>query len=340
MFLKVGEKMKVGIPRGLLFYRFYALWKTFLEELGAEVVISPPTNKGIIQKGLTYAVEEICFPAKVFLGHVLYLKDRVDLIFIPRIVSFHRREYNCPKILALPDLARNLFNIPEERIIGDEINMREEGMRGWRRGFLNIGKHFTTKESKIMKALNLAEKAHKDYQANLKKGMLPEDLIDHKNPLPLREKKIVLLGHTYLLSDSYINMNITEKVNDLNYSVITPDMVDEEKKRYYLSTIPKPSFWTISNEIIGSTLYHLKERKPEVRGFIHLVSFECGPDSLVGELIERLLKREKESLPYLRLEIDEHTGEAGLVTRLEAFVDMMEWRYKSLESYVSPFASS
>ncbi|WP_409375820.1 acyl-CoA dehydratase activase-related protein, partial [Candidatus Sordicultor fermentans] len=273
--------MKVGIPRGLLFYRFYALWKTFLEELGAEVVISPPTNKGIIQKGLTYAVEEICFPAKVFLGHVLYLKDRVDLIFIPRIVSFHRREYNCPKILALPDLARNLFNIPEERIIGDEINMREEGMRGWRRGFLNIGKHFTTKESKIMKALNLAEKAHKDYQANLKKGMLPEDLIDHKNPLPLREKKIVLLGHTYLLSDSYINMNITEKVNDLNYSVITPDMVDEEKKRYYLSTIPKPSFWTISNEIIGSTLYHLKERKPEVRGFIHLVSFECGPDSLV-----------------------------------------------------------
>jgi len=191
-----------------------------------------------------------------------------------------------------------------------------------------------------MKALKLAEKAQKDYQANLKNGMLPEDLIDHKNSLPSREGKIVLLGHTYLLSDSYINMNIAKKVNDLNYSVITPDMVNEEKKRHYLSTIPKPSFWTISNEIIGTTLYHLKERKPEVRGFIHLVSFECGPDSLVGELIERLLKREKESLPYLRLEIDEHTGEAGLVTRLEAFVDMMEWRYKNIESHVSSFASS
>ncbi len=50
MFLKVGEKMKVGIPRGLLFYRFYALWKTFLEELGAEVVISPPTAKALSKK--------------------------------------------------------------------------------------------------------------------------------------------------------------------------------------------------------------------------------------------------------------------------------------------------
>ncbi len=332
--------MKVGIPRGLLFYRFYALWKTFLEELGAEVVVSPPTNKVIIQQGLTYAVEEICFPAKVFLGHVLYLKDRVDLLFIPRLVSFHKKEYNCPKILSLPDLVRNLFGVEEERIIGDEINMREEGIRGWRRGFLNIGKHFTTKESKIMKALEQAEKAHRDYQNNLKKGMLPENLIDHKAPLLPREKKIVLLGHTYLLSDSYINMNITKKVNDLNYSVITPDMVEETKKRYYLSTISKPSFWTISNEIIGTALYYLKEKKPEVRGFIHLVSFECGPDSLVGELIERLLKREERSLPYLRLEIDEHTGEAGLITRLEAFVDMMEWRYSHLESHVSSSTSS
>ena len=84
--------MKVGIPRGLLFYRFYALWKTFLEELGAEVVVSPPTNKIIIQQGLTYAVEEICFPAKVFLGHVLYLKDRVDLLFIPRLGQLSQKE--------------------------------------------------------------------------------------------------------------------------------------------------------------------------------------------------------------------------------------------------------
>ncbi|MGC8777608.1 MAG: acyl-CoA dehydratase activase-related protein, partial [Candidatus Caldatribacteriaceae bacterium] len=50
----IGLAIKVGIPRGLLFYRFYSLWKTFLEELGLEVVISPPTNKLVVQRGLTY----------------------------------------------------------------------------------------------------------------------------------------------------------------------------------------------------------------------------------------------------------------------------------------------
>lgn len=61
-----GCRLKVGIPRGLLFYRFYAYWTTFLKELGADLVISPPTNKLIIQRGLTYGVDEICFPVKVF----------------------------------------------------------------------------------------------------------------------------------------------------------------------------------------------------------------------------------------------------------------------------------
>mgnify|MGYP002682258493 CR=1 FL=1 len=99
-----GCRLKVGIPRGLLFYRFYSLWTTYLKELGVDIVISPPTNKLIIQHGLTYGIEEICFPVKVFLGHCYYLKDKVDLLFIPRMVSFSKNEYNCPKILGLPDV--------------------------------------------------------------------------------------------------------------------------------------------------------------------------------------------------------------------------------------------
>lgn len=318
--------MRVGIPRGLLFYRFFVLWKTFLEELGVEVVASPPSNKAIIQHGLIYGVEEICFPVKVFLGHAFELLGKVDLLFVPRMVSFHKGEYNCPKILGLPDLVRNIFRVDREAIIDDEVNMRDRGIRGWWEGFLNIGRRFTTNERRIAQALRRAEKAHEEYRKRLREGYLPENLIDGRAPLPPHRKKVVLLGHTYLLNDSYINMNIVRKIHDLGYSVITPDMVPEHRIRKALRTIPKASFWTISNEIVGTAFSYLKGQDPEVQGFIHLVSFECGPDSLVGEVVERYLKREARSLPYLRLEIDEHTGEAGLVTRLEAFVDMMEWR--------------
>lgn len=318
--------MRVGIPRGLLFYRFFALWKTFLEELGVEVVVSPPSNKAIIQHGLVYGVEEICFPVKVFLGHAYTLLGKVDALFIPRMVSFHKNEYNCPKILGLPDLVRNLFKVESEAIIDEEINMRDRGIRGWWEGFLAIGRRFTRDDRKIARALSRAEQAHREYRKKLQEGLLPENLIDHRPVLPQREKRVVLLGHPYLLGDSYINMNIVRKIHDLGYSVITPDMVPERAIRKALAILPKASFWTISNEIVGTAFSFLKKEDPSVRGFVHLVSFECGPDSLVGEVVERYIKREQRAFPYLRLEIDEHTGEAGLVTRLEAFVDMMEWR--------------
>ncbi|MDK2897206.1 MAG: hypothetical protein PWP04_1326 [Candidatus Atribacteria bacterium] len=332
--------MKVGIPRGLLFYRFYFFWKTFLEELGAEVITSPPTSRYIVQKGLTYGIEEICFPVKVFLGHVLALVDRVDLLFVPRMVSFYPGEYNCPKILGLPDIVRNLFHLSPEQIIDEEINARNRGMREAEMGLIRLGERFTSNRRKIAQALQKAEKVHREYRQQLQSGVLPETLIDGKQSLLPKEEKVLLLGHTYLLNDSYINMNVIEKINQLGYSIVTPDMVPEDRIRLFLKKVPKPSFWTISNEILGTALSYLKERDPKVKGLVHLVSFECGPDSLVGELIGRWVKKEEQSLPYLRLEIDEHTGEAGLVTRLEAFVDMMRWRDSNLESHFSPFAAS
>ncbi len=335
-----GCRLKVGIPRGLLFYRFYAYWTTFLKELGADLVISPPTNKLIIQRGLTYGVDEICFPVKVFLGHCHYLKDKVDSLFVPRMVSFCKNEYNCPKILGLPDVVRNLFNIPQERIIDDEINMRDRGFIGWRQGFIEIGKRFTSNVRKINHALQIAEEAHFQYRKKIANGYFPENLIDNHPMLTSYQEKILLLGHSYLINDSYINMNILHKMNTMGYSIVTSDMIDNKEIRKALKKIPKPSFWTISNEVLGSALYSIYQKDPAIKGFVHLVSFECGPDSLVGELIERWLKREVYSIPYLRLEIDEHTGEAGLITRLEAFVDMMKWRAETFESNLSSSCSS
>jgi len=130
-------------------------------------------------------------------------------------------------------------------------------------------------------------------------------------------------------------MNLVQKLADLGFSVFTSEMLPEKDIRKALKLVPKVSFWTISNEILGTALHFIRNCQNEVQGLFHLVSFECGPDSLVGEVIERVLKREREELPYLRLEIDEHTGEAGVVTRLEAFVDMIRWRRREFESNIS-----
>ncbi|MBA7630364.1 hypothetical protein ES703_37886 [subsurface metagenome] len=79
--------IRVGIPRALLYYRFYPLWKTFFTELGAEVIVSEPTTQEIFRKGLKKFIGDTCLPMKLVFGHVITLADKVDYLFIPRLVS-------------------------------------------------------------------------------------------------------------------------------------------------------------------------------------------------------------------------------------------------------------
>jgi len=65
----------------------------------------------------------------------------------------------------------------------------------------------------------------------------------------------------------------------------------------------------------------------KVDGVCIIVSMGCGPDSLVAEF----MRQESAELdrPFLQLVIDEHTGTAGLVTRIEAFVELAKRRRKA-----------
>ena len=74
--------------------------------------------------------------------------------------------------------------------------------------------------------------------------------------------------------------------------------------------------------MIGSAFYLYNQE--DIDGLIVLVSFGCGPGSFIKELIERKIQKEK-SKPYMSLILDEHTAKTGIQTRLEAFLDMLEW---------------
>ena len=82
------DKIKIGIPRSLYFYYYGNFWKLFLEKLGFEIVLSPKTNKEIMNLGLKYSYDEMCLSLKNYIGHVAYLKGKCDYILIPRIDNF------------------------------------------------------------------------------------------------------------------------------------------------------------------------------------------------------------------------------------------------------------
>ena len=83
-----------------------------------------------------------------------------------------------------------------------------------------------------------------------------------------------------------------------------------------LDTTP---YWANQMEVTGCAGHYLKDDK--IDGIITITAFGCGPDSLMIEDIKRKAKNFQK--PLLNLSIDEHTGEAGFVTRLEAFCDML-----------------
>ena len=82
--------MTIGLPRAMLYYRCRALWHTFFEELGAEVVVSSPTDREILDQGTALAIDESCLSLKIYLGHVRALIGRCDYILVPRVSSFGR----------------------------------------------------------------------------------------------------------------------------------------------------------------------------------------------------------------------------------------------------------
>ncbi|MDO6354953.1 acyl-CoA dehydratase activase-related protein [Caloramator sp. CAR-1] len=295
--------MKVGIPKGLLYYKYKPFFTTFFEELGAEIIESPDTNKEILDLGVKLCTDEACLPIKVFHGHVEKIKDKCDLILVPRIMQVEKREFICPKFCGIPEMIEN--NIKDLPLITKApiYSYSADKFINWA---YETGKLFTKSYVKIQKAFEDALKE----QNNFKEGIDDEGF----------QYKIALIGHTYNIYDNFINMNLVKKLKGFGIGVMTHEVVDDSIKHMEIKKLFKRPFWTFAREYYGFASYAVKNKL--IDGIIYLSSFACGIDSVIVEL----LKLEFEDVPFLLLKIDEHTGEAGFDTRVEAFVDMLTRR--------------
>ena len=142
--------IRVGIPRALLYYQYYPMWKTFFEELGVEVVVSPPTTQAMLSAGASRVVADTCLPVKVFCGHVISLVDKCDYVFVPAVRSVQRKVYNCSKFLGLPDMTKAV--IPESPPILDIDIDINEGKRTLYQAVYQLGRRFTWSPLKIRRA--------------------------------------------------------------------------------------------------------------------------------------------------------------------------------------------
>ena len=319
--------MNIGIPRALSYFDYFPMWQTFLSQLGFKTTISSPTTKDILNKGVSQCVDDACLPVKLFHGHVADLIGRVDAIFIPRLVSVSPGEFICPKFIGLPEMIKNsIKDLPPLLIFNYNLhkNLKDE-----RKAFLDLGEQLGLKGGIIDKAYKEASSRQYMFEMILESGQNPLGILHPEekwNELSQAKGIIGVIGHSYLLCDRYISMDIIRKIREKGYNIRVPTNVSQKRIEDSLRDMPKRLFWSYGKRILGSGMDWLEGK--EVDAIIFLTSFGCGVDSFVEELLHRHNARHL-GLPYATFTLDEHSGQAGFDTRLEAFLDMMEWRGKN-----------
>ena len=319
--------MKVGIPRALLYYYYYPFWKTLFDELKIETVVSKPTSKYIINKGIEFSVPEICVPIKVFAGHVVSIIEEVDYVFVPRMVSVLKDEFFCPKFMGLPDILKYTVPGAANKILSPKIQSGSDKISN-PKFYSEMKELLGISTWDLQKALRKAEKEWNKFRRLSKEGHVLSDALDIFEGKDVSLKKEVakdsitigLIGYVYDIYDEFVSMNVIEKLKEMNVNIMTFEMLDEKLMNNSIQFMKKRLFWTFSNKLLGAGYYFYNH--PKVDGLIHMTAFGCGPDSMIGKMME--LESNNYNKPFMTIRVDEHTGESHLQTRVEAFIDMIK----------------
>jgi len=308
---------RIGICRSLHTFNHYPLWRAFLSELGFDVVLSEPVNRETLDFGARVAPAEVCLPVKAFIGQIARIADAVDALFIPRLVCRRvnrRLFFGCPKAIALPDVVRAIFPrlggiielIIDERERPEWQAFRDLavslGVSRWRPAWLS--------------ACHAAEEALGVTRAS---GSPLHVFGEEVSPLPtVRGPRTAVVGHSYLLFDRHLGMNVLKHVSDAGAQVVVAFPSAKELSRHESLLVSPPS-WYYELELLTAT--GLSVETGAIDGLLFVSSFACGTAPVTYEMIRRKLVRGK--FPMLTLLLDEQTGEAGQRTRIESFVDLL-----------------
>ncbi len=326
--------VKIGIPSALFYYVYYPKWESFFQALDIEVIPSGKTTKQLLDNGVREALADACLPVKVFFGHAISLRDKVDYLFVPRIVSTNKKTVYCPKFLGMPDMIRHgLPDMPP--LIDVRVDVRTQKFAIWR-AYEFLGNFLGVKKGKVISAFRSANQVHRRYKELMVAGHHPlsamaalKGNVNLSSPRHTGQLTFALLGYPYNLYDPFISIQLIDKLQKMGINVLTPENVSAKTLQEKPPVLQKGLFWTFSEQVMQAARHFFSSGK--IDGAIHLTAFGCGPDSLLNNFIEREATKYPH-IPLMTLTMDEHGGEAGITTRLEAFIDMVQRKKRGVRN--------
>ncbi|MBE0673035.1 MAG: CoA activase [Bacteroidales bacterium] len=313
-------RISIGIPRGLMvYYQQFQMWSTFFGSLGFNVIVSDKTSKSIITKSLETMVAETCYPVEVMHGHILDLVEKgADYIFTPFIVNAAASagnptsNCNCPWIQTYSFLLRSAFHGREEvmeKMLVPVLHFRyDRVVRKELAGFMK--EKFNISARKTSEALNKAYEAQRLFEERI--TVRGKEVM---KSLPEGKQAMVIIGRPYNSGDSSLNLDLVEKLIRMDIVPIPLDFLPLKDENIFDDY--KGMYWPNGQKILSGARIIARDKR--LYG-VYTGNFRCGPDSFLQHFVHREMKGK----PFLHLEVDEHSADAGMITRIEAFLDSLK----------------
>jgi predicted nucleotide-binding protein (sugar kinase/HSP70/actin superfamily) len=303
-------KISVGIPASLFSNTFYPLYAHFFTNLGIKTVLGDrPDPEGMDSAGAPF-----CFPMILSHGLVKDLLDRgVDYVFLPHVKSSAMQAdedattCTCPFIQAEPYCLKAAFHEQlAERLLTEVLDFDDRD--GLSAAFANIGLRLGRSRRESEKAFEAAWLVMKAMVREMKE--IGRRFLSELKP---EDTAVVLFGRPYNAFTRLGNLGIPHKFTSRGYKVIPYDFLplEEIKGEEF-----RHMYWTSGQGILKGASYI--SGTPNLFG-VYITNFSCGPDSFITGYFRRIMGQR----PSLTLELDAHTADAGVDTRIEAFLDVI-----------------
>ena len=309
----------IGIPRGLMaFYQQFPFWRTFFETLGFQVKVSEETNTQTVKKALSSIVAETCFPVEVMHGHIYELMEdpEVDVVFTPFMINSKAEKdnptnnCNCPWVQSYPFMVK--ASMPREqrdKMLIPALNFRYFGKVTAQELYDGIGKKFNLSKKEVADAMYLADAKQEQFEEKIVRrgrevlASLPED-----------KECLAIMGRPYNTGDPALNLSLVDKLINMDVVPIPMDYLPlkDEKitEQYHMM------YWPNGQKILAAARIIARNERLHA---VYMSNFRCGPDSFLSHFVSE----EMAGKPYMEIEIDEHSADAGMITRYEAFLDSL-----------------
>lgn len=312
---KAGRQT-VGIPRAMFFYDRFPFWCTYLQELGYNVTVSPPTDGRIAADGEELAIAQPCYPVQVAHGHVhALLKQGVDYVLLPNVVDaetpFKQVESKlCPWNQTLPFVVRAVEKLETDLrdiLLCPTIHFRQ-GPHHVRKELHILASALGRSKAASDAAVESAYKAQNNFGATVRRaGEAALQVLT-----ATREPAIVLLGRPYNIYDRTACCDIPRKLRTFyGINVLPLDFLPLDGED--VSQINDNMYWHAGRLILAAAQF---TRCIPGLHLIYISNFKCGPDSYLKSYIEDACGK-----PSLVLQFDGHSNDAGYITRCEAYLD-------------------